>query len=703
MGLPAVSSSRITTTDKLRLFIRPVFCLPVERGLSAAENRIPRRSVPFHALIIGIDNYRSDQIPNLRGAASDADAVDEYVRTELRVPARQIVNLRDKQATRSAIVRELQALCSRSTRANEPILIYFAGHGTSAPAPDGWATASHRISSIVAHDTLAIDRTGTMICPIPDRTIAALLYKLAQTRTGDLNGDNITVILDCCHSGSGTRDLEHRPYCRRRGFDLRLDFIPPTLDQTIWDNFDGDRAVDIAPGFATSGCRSHVLLAACRESETAFEENGHGVFTRALLSTLRSVATDSITYRELVQRLPIIPGQTPQCEGHNVNRLLFDALAPSRRHIAYLVHERDGKFVMNAGACQGVSYGARFSISKDSPVLSKRPPISTIMVATAVETLSTELSGSIFTHHQSDPSAVYFAWQVSPGDAEVLRLHVPAFGRLPRALRGLFKELGNSEELGCPVLLLSDERQASIGVSMSGSVVTYPIYDPLITSLGLHRLYGTTKADVRFIHAVLRGAAPFFWNLHRSPVKSSMSRKVIVQVHELRVDVGGCLDDDLRPPFIPHGENVLRSGTVNIVADDKTIYGMSLRNSFGVPLHVSVFFFDCSDLSVNYYQPPAIGKSGEASLPADGTLSIGYGADGGVPFKFRLRPGQERDVGFIKVFISTEPVDLSGVLQASVFDTSMPRGTFRAQGRSRHAWDTILIPVVQHKAPSGDL
>ena len=119
-----------------------------------------------------------------------------------------------------------------------------------------------------------------------------------------------TVVFDCCHSGSGTRVVISNYESTR----LRREII---LDQSISDDLDRDvwieaslnpRAAVIAPGFLRSGSRSHVLLAACGAGEIAQEEKGRGIFTRALLETLKGAGADKITYGDLMQRIPDLPG-----------------------------------------------------------------------------------------------------------------------------------------------------------------------------------------------------------------------------------------------------------------------------------------------------------------------------------------------------------------------------------------------------------
>ena len=99
--------------------------------------------------------------------------------------------------------------------------------------------------------------------------------------------------------------------------------------------------------------------------------------------------------------------------------------------------------------------------------------------------------------------------------------------------------------------------------------------------------------------------------------------------------------------------------------------------------------------------PCAVSRGAEPSLPAKGCLTIGYGDGGGRPFTYFLRPRQEMDVGFIKIFVSTKYVDLSSVEQNSPFESGMPRGNGPIPGWDpEDAWDTICIAVNQHKPQS---
>ena len=98
------------------------------------------------------------------------------------------------------------------------------------------------------------------------------------------------------------------PSYLQRAHDLGDHTIPPNLDVAIWDDVTDrrTRAVVVSPGFAYSGMKSHVLLTACREEESAGEDEGGGIFTRALLAALRTVPIDRTTYRGLMDLIPKI-------------------------------------------------------------------------------------------------------------------------------------------------------------------------------------------------------------------------------------------------------------------------------------------------------------------------------------------------------------------------------------------------------------
>lgn len=258
-------------------------------------------------------------MPNLKGAVSDADSVQDFLRSFLRIPSHRIKNLRNEEATRVAIEDEIKNLASSTAISkDDPILIYFAGHGTQANAPSGWPTGNAEgiIQMLVPHDFAANGsddiRRGQGFL---DVTFSSLLADLASQKSDNIVScecylhflkSNIvcalkTIILDSCHSGSGTRKDRLDPDVAVRGFDLPESYVVP---QALLTEYSAARASAIAKGFEKTGLRSHILLAACMQHQEAMESHGKGMFTSQLITLFKEEGVDKLTYQDVITMLP---------------------------------------------------------------------------------------------------------------------------------------------------------------------------------------------------------------------------------------------------------------------------------------------------------------------------------------------------------------------------------------------------------------
>ena len=112
--------------------------------------------------------------------------MQDYLQKDLGVPISQIRNLRNSEATRDKIIKEIKAFSfNDKIKEGDPILIYFAGHGDWAFTPKGWEVGStDKIELLIPYDHSSLK--GNPMHGIPDRTLGALLSQLAL-----LKGDNI--------------------------------------------------------------------------------------------------------------------------------------------------------------------------------------------------------------------------------------------------------------------------------------------------------------------------------------------------------------------------------------------------------------------------------------------------------------------------------------------------------------------------------
>ena len=87
-----------------------------------------------YALIIGIDKY--ENVSNLDYAVKDANSITTLLRNNFNFPSKNIQTLLNEEATYSNIRNSLSEISS-SAKANDRVLIYFAGHGMTKDLPDG--------------------------------------------------------------------------------------------------------------------------------------------------------------------------------------------------------------------------------------------------------------------------------------------------------------------------------------------------------------------------------------------------------------------------------------------------------------------------------------------------------------------------------------------------------------------------------------
>jgi hypothetical protein len=116
------------------------------------------------------------------------------------------------------------------------------------------------------------------------------------------------VIFDSCHSASANRGDEDSGR-QSRNAEVTFD-IPWNIDNDIYStatpsatNTTDARHID--PPLCTNQS-SHIHFAACGSDELAWEEDGRGAFTAALLKTIRASGVDKITYQNLMISLPIL-------------------------------------------------------------------------------------------------------------------------------------------------------------------------------------------------------------------------------------------------------------------------------------------------------------------------------------------------------------------------------------------------------------
>ena len=263
------------------------------------------------ALLIGINDYIAGGDKwDLRGCENDVRLMQEILITKFGFQPDHIKVLLSDQATRSNIIAAIKTWLIDQARPSDTVVLHYSGHGSQIYDDNG--DEKDGIDEVIVPVDISLYRPGK---EIRDDELSALLDQIRAT--------DITVIMDACHSGTGTRGLDVVPrfleleYPAPRG-------LPPGEEY-------GNREIK---DDASDGDRKFTFLAGCSANETSgdtyFYEHGSrfyaGVFTYNLASALRE-AQPGETYGDLmgkVVRDVKARGywQTPQIEGHK-NKLIF--------------------------------------------------------------------------------------------------------------------------------------------------------------------------------------------------------------------------------------------------------------------------------------------------------------------------------------------------------------------------------------------
>ncbi|KAF9056813.1 caspase domain-containing protein [Rhodocollybia butyracea] len=191
-----------------------------QRDLSSLNKADGHR---FHAVVVGINKYDDRRTPVLQGCVNDALLFRDYLIHDLSVPAGQITALLSRAGNEPLPpLQDIPFPCNTPTRENilntlydlhdnpnikpdDSIIIFYAGHGQSYRATDGCTplnTGYIEAISPVNRNTWKFNSDGTkeIVVDISDREINVTLGEIAK------KCPNITLVLDCCHAGGGTRD-----------------------------------------------------------------------------------------------------------------------------------------------------------------------------------------------------------------------------------------------------------------------------------------------------------------------------------------------------------------------------------------------------------------------------------------------------------------------------------------------------------------
>ncbi|KJA26999.1 hypothetical protein HYPSUDRAFT_35516 [Hypholoma sublateritium FD-334 SS-4] len=660
---------------------------------SSIKFRVGSTRPSIFALIIGVDQYSCEDIPDLIGAVNDAKDMEDLLINDFNVPRSNVFVLHNKDATRQNILDSIQTHLLRNTciEQGDAMIIFFAGHGNRVAAPEGWFSSDGEIETICPHDESMKDRDDEPIPGIPDRTINDLTRRLAETK-----GNNITLIFDSCHCGGIARtgdieddhpdDLKYTP----RSFPNPCP-INNTVDSTIWGrNFEPRGAfIKLPAGFRHEDMASHVLLAACKPTQTAHETLAgnltRGYFSSQLIPKLRELCRRSvdISYLQLMNQVPSYRQQTPQCHGRNKECLLFTLGVPTKsKHYCRLkpsipAKPNDAFLEVDFGTMHGVVRGTEFLVVHGPT----REHIGKLIAkkVCAKRSLLIYPSDTPEFHIPEDAEARIWNWNSKAftldvsTDAEDVKNHILSL-HIEHFLRIIDKNLD-------PHIFISVDEDRKYKIErLPGFFLDTDIKG------GKEGLTDTPSV-------ALSAIGHFRYHLQRSQItNSSLSADTLIEMKLFQLKSLAIVANNLTV------KNLFDTKYhANLQADDAEEYGLCIQNKSQSDLFVYIFYFDPADYSIQaWYLPPS--HNVDPPLACNACMSLGYGANGGDPFSFCLDAGENAGTGFIKVFVSTKYVDMSSLAQLSPFGSSsqVPRDSMTLEAESSGKtlkWASLIAKI----------
>ncbi|CAL1711857.1 unnamed protein product [Somion occarium] len=647
------------------------------------------------ALLVGITQMKDGETwDSVEGAGKDLENMNNYLEQELHVPPKHICILRGSDATRDGIIDVFRShlIDNESIRKGDAIIFYYSGHGDTTQAPEGWNIIAddQLIESLAPYDYGTPGADTKLLGGIPDRTIAALLEQVANK-----HGDNITVILDCCHSGHGTRGgSEKVPLYQVRGIDpTKAIRLHEDVDREIWSSVSASAAQKFWRGaFAKRRDKSHVLLAACGPREDAVGNAEGGIFTRSLIATLcrqdirpRSYAEVMKHVTEALQNTHSWSKQRPQCEGVTRDRLIFQEVQ-IKQDMFEAKWQANVKNFRIEGPCGvlGVLPETQIELYSLNPQYEIERIVGTATVtevesdhclAKVAEDIDVEgrhITARIL-HH---PYKLRFALtsdvvELSEAGQELFELLDGSFAQLPRTLERVSTDAD-------PDLILKIYHDPITGAGLSlhrkdlhlRNLATPP---PLLSMEELK----TTN-----IIGILNRIAHFNFYLDQTNELHPYAGDVQMEFWLLGVGRG--------TPRPLKKEEIFKNDEATIVGSNDNGYAFVLRNTGKMPLYPHIIYFDTCTYEISVWW-----SSADATPPLKprGKLQIGASAEHRLPFEFFVPAGQTIDTSMLKVFLMQSPMKLDFMKQGPQLGPDRVMHALRAS--TDRDKETIATPPVR--------
>ena len=640
------------------------------------------------ALIIGIDSYKSGGIWNLHGCVEDAKKVQHWLTDSMNVPKDQICLLLDKKATKQNIEESfMQHLLANACIENgDSIFIYFAGHGSLLRAPTDWHQRGSKAATVQLlcpydHDTKS---PHGRVSGISDRSFHAMMGDLSASK-----GDNITVFLDCSFAFTQTPGDDSRDRSVIRCTPTSK-ATPDDLYHDLWPSARG--ILTLRQGFFQQDVQSHVTLIASSARGKALEDKAGGKFTTAVLRSMAHLPLHQTSYVQLLDNIKRISPESRSylCLGSNRNRVIFNKLPfiPDRR-LSRVILDPDTKLVrIGFGEIHGIVKGSELSLHRHNCHCSPNPPFGSVVVTEVYSSWSFAEIKSKGCQVPEECWAKVSRWNNRRPFRVYLKTTFLTFIRMWQ-LRSQFPTKPGVPFSSCGLNVIKVKHpnlaDVSLTVGRQSSVVIQhnpTLLDQEQRVVLVHKSDGVQIVD---------DAALFNLHLFNKNPASPLQDLVQMELYQLDSSTWGKI-----------GVNALHNSTAIVPYQAGAIYQVVLRNHSHSDLWPYLAYMDPTryNMTLLYHPDPS---SKDAPLPSRGQLEIGSGNPGSEALSFTLSDEKTHDYGYLKLFVSSIPVDM----RMLAHDGDVSNETFNGERVENlkvnlPLWDTMLASLVFNRPTNSE-
>jgi len=225
-----------------------------------------------HAVIIGINKYQDQKIPDLEFARADAEGVYQILTDpELgRISPENVTLLMDEEATQRNIRSAIGTKLPRRAGEQDMVYIYYAGHGS--PLMDPKSRSRDGMEKYLVPTDAELD----------DLRATGISMDEIQKFFGWIESKQVMFFIDACYSGEAGGRTFQNPLHKGRNV-LTAEFLEDLAGE------------------------GRLVVTACDVNEVSLEtpEMGHGLFTHYLIEGLKGLADKdqdgSVTVHELYE------------------------------------------------------------------------------------------------------------------------------------------------------------------------------------------------------------------------------------------------------------------------------------------------------------------------------------------------------------------------------------------------------------------